>query len=31
VAIFYDADSAHNPPGCYTTDCRLLLGISMIE
>lgn len=31
VVLFYDPDSAHNPPGCYTSDCRLLLGISMVE
>jgi hypothetical protein len=31
AVIFYDPDSAHNPPGCYTSDCRLILGISMVE
>lgn len=30
VWVYYDTNSAHNPSGCNTTDCRLLLGLSMV-
>jgi len=31
VWIYYQANTAYNPPGCNTGDCRLLVGISVIE
>ena len=30
VYIYYDSDPESNPTGCYTSDCRLLTGISMV-
>ena len=30
VYIYYDSDEESNPDGCYTTDCRLMTGISMV-
>jgi hypothetical protein len=29
--VYYDADSSHNPPGCNASDCRLLVGISIVQ
>ena len=31
VHIYYVSSTSSNPPGCYTTDCRLLTGISMVN
>ncbi len=31
VWLYYEASTSHNPPGCNTGDCRLLVGISMVE
>jgi hypothetical protein len=31
VWVYYNLSSDYNPPGCYTSDCRLLTGISMVE
>jgi hypothetical protein len=31
VWIFYQANSSYNPPSCVSNDCRLLVGISMLE
>lgn len=29
ATISFDTDSAHNPPGCQTSDCRKLLSIDL--
>ncbi len=29
--LYYEANISYNPPGCNTGDCRLLVGISMVE
>ena len=31
VWIFFDSNSDSNPSSCYTTNCRLLTGISMVN
>jgi hypothetical protein len=31
VWLYYEASTSYNPPGCNTGDCRLLVGISMVE
>ncbi len=31
VWIYYEASTSYNPPGCNTGDCRLLVGLSMVE
>lgn len=31
VWIYYEANTAYNPPGCNTGDCRLVVGVSMVE
>ena len=31
VWIYYEASTDYNPPGCYLHDCRLLVGLSMVE
>jgi len=30
VWVYYNLDSAYNPPGCNTGDCRGLVGVSMV-
>jgi hypothetical protein len=30
VQLFYDPNPESNPPGCDTSDCRLLTGIAML-
>jgi hypothetical protein len=30
VWMYYNLDSAYNPPGCNTSDCRGLVGVSMV-
>jgi len=31
VWIYYEASTSYNPSGCNTGDCRLLVGLSMVE
>ena len=31
VWVFYYPSSSYNPTGCYTSDCRGLIGISMLQ
>jgi hypothetical protein len=31
VWIYYQASTSYNPPSCNSGDCRLLVGISMLE
>jgi hypothetical protein len=31
VWVYYVSSSSSNPPGCNTSDCRLLTGISMVN
>ena len=31
VWIYYEASTSYNPSGCNTGDCRLLVGLSMLE
>lgn len=31
VWIYYEASTSYNPTGCNTGDCRLLVGLSMVE
>jgi hypothetical protein len=31
VWVYYVSSSSSNPPGCYTGDCRLLTGVSMVN
>ncbi len=31
VWVYYNSDSSFNPTGCYTTDCRGLTGISILQ
>ena len=31
VWIYYEANTSYNPTGCNTGDCRLLVGLSMVE
>jgi hypothetical protein len=31
VWIYYEASTSHNPPGCNTGNCRLLVGLAMVE
>jgi hypothetical protein len=31
VWVYYVSSSSSNPPGCNTTDCRLLTGVSMVN
>ena len=31
VWIYYQANTSYNPPSCNTGDCRLLVGLSVVE
>ena len=31
VYVYYQSDSSYNPPGCHTSDCRGLTGVSMVQ
>ena len=29
--LYYEPNTSYNPPGCNTGDCRLLVGLSVVE
>lgn len=31
VWIYYQASTSYNPPGCNTGDCRLIVGVSVVQ